>query len=180
MTLAGAPVQYAWREGFWGIRGSSAQQVGELVAELEARDGVCTAEALVDASRDERSPLHRWFEWNDTLAAQHFRLHQARHVLRNLVLIRESAAPDSQPRALPALVAVPIVREGESVHGYMSAERALADHDLRALVLAEALTQLRGLQRRYGHLRELATVWQAIERAATEANAEDVDDDLET
>lgn len=57
-----------------------AQKIGPVLAELAEQGGVTTRD-VVDAARSKNSPLHKYFEWNDKVAADKFRLRQANDML---------------------------------------------------------------------------------------------------
>ena len=63
-------------------------------AELDklAVDGKLTAQAVVDAAREEGSPLHGFFEWDDNKAANEYRLLQARGGYRTTEAILSTEA----------------------------------------------------------------------------------------
>lgn len=94
-------------------------------------DGLIQPEEVVKVAADEESPLHRFFEWDDTEAAHQYRLFQARKLITRVnVLVVDSG---------PAMVNVKIATaDGTRRQGYVPTERALADPDLRAQVMAEA------------------------------------------
>lgn len=48
-----------------------------------AQGGRLTAKAVVEDARNEDSPLHAEFEWNDAKAAEKFRLEQARTLIQS-------------------------------------------------------------------------------------------------
>lgn len=81
---------FQWKQGA-RIK-ADAQQAGVLCSRLEA-EGRLTAKTLLDECRDENSPLHDEFEWNDGIAAEKYRENQARHIISCLVTVHESAAP---------------------------------------------------------------------------------------
>lgn len=57
------------------------------VAELERIEnsfGSLSPEIILNASREKDAPLHSLFEWDDTKAAEHYRLQQARTILNNI------------------------------------------------------------------------------------------------
>lgn len=54
------------------------------VAACANTDGVVHAQAVVDAARDEASPLHGHFEWDDSIASEQYRLIQARSLIRRI------------------------------------------------------------------------------------------------
>jgi len=63
-----------------------ADEVAEVCIGIEQRDGVLTPEAVVDAAASLTSPLHSFFEWDDTKAGRHYRLQQARNLIGSLYI----------------------------------------------------------------------------------------------
>jgi len=65
----------------------------EVITELKCmavkRSGILTPSAVVDEARPEDSPLHAAFEWDDSIAAEKYRLEQARRLLRQVGLFIE-------------------------------------------------------------------------------------------
>jgi len=55
--------------------------------DLRGRDGIILPAQVVEAARDADSPLHDHFEWDDTDAAEKYRIDQARYLLRVTVLV---------------------------------------------------------------------------------------------
>ena len=54
------------------------------IKKLEDRRGRLTPEQVVEAARDESSPLHECFEWDDGKAAHKYRVEQARDLLKRV------------------------------------------------------------------------------------------------
>jgi hypothetical protein len=146
------------------------QKVGEALAALEAQHGELTPEMVERAARRKSSVLHDLFEWDDSEAAYKYRLGQAAHLVRCIVVID---APES-PEPFTAYVRVDVPGEdaGESEEpapkrsSYRSTAVVMSDAELRAQVLGRALSELRAFQRKYRSLSELVDVFEAIERAA--------------
>lgn len=76
-------------------------KVGQVVQEIYDRDGEVKASVLVDEARPEESPAHPAFEWRDDVAAEEYRLHQARKMIRTISVIYDETPSQ--------LVHVPIV-----------------------------------------------------------------------
>ncbi len=124
-----------------------------LLGHLQAiRDecGELTPALVVETARDPEHPLHSRFEWDDSVAAEKWRLEQASQLLRVVKL----PADPSRPNDLRAFVAV----KGKDSHraDYMPTEEALADEFARKLVLRDMEREWRLLKRRYEHMREFA------------------------
>lgn len=134
-----------------------AQAAGEEIERIRTRqNGRLEPQDIVAASRDPEATLHPVFEWDDAVAAEAYRVDQARYVIRSLV-VQISKAPDAPPvRAF-----VSVTRDTD--RSYTSTTHALADPDLRQQVLERALAELQSWRRRYSELVELAQVFAQID-----------------
>ncbi len=112
--------------------------------------GALTPALVVDTARDPEHPLHSRFEWDDSVAAEKWRLEQASQLLRVVKL----PADPLRPGDLRAFVAV----KGQDSHraDYVPTEEALLDEFARKLILRDMEREWRLLKRRYEHMREFA------------------------
>lgn len=78
-----------------------AQKIGPVLHELSQQGGV-TARDVVDAARSENSPLHSYFQWNDKVAADEFRLWRARDMLGSIKIryIEKERAADGTEKTI--------------------------------------------------------------------------------
>ena len=140
---------YKWRPGYQ--HKVSAQTAGEVCKALE-EEGRLTAATLVDESRPEDAPLHAEFEWNDSVAAEEYRKHQARNVIGSII---EVISPD----VVPTRAFFNIVRREAN---YESIHTIITDEDKRQALLSKALSELRAFEAKYSTLSELCAVFDAI------------------
>lgn len=116
---------------------------------LHDQFGTLTPELVVETARDPKHPLHDRFDWDDTIAAQKWRLEQAGQ------LLRVTYRPDpSKPTDLRAFVAI----KGSDSHRstYVPTEEALADDFTRQIVLNAMAREWKSLKKRYEHMAEFA------------------------
>lgn len=143
-----------------------AQVVGETIELIQKEDAqnLCTAESLVDVARDEDSPLHKAFEWDDPYAAEQYRKGQARELIRSVRVARleDDALVVEEERQ--AFVSIRVETVNGPEHGYVAVTVALAREDQRQQLKQDALVQLRSLHKRYGDLLELNPVWEALNK----------------
>jgi hypothetical protein len=66
------------------------------IEEMVATHGKVAPSQIVEAARDENSPLHQVFEWDDTIAAQEHRLLQARQLIRTVVVRPHAYRPSDK------------------------------------------------------------------------------------
>lgn len=159
---------YKFKEGA-RLAKVDAQQAGELLEKLRGEhEGRLTPAQVVAAGRHRTSPIHRAFQWDNTIAADEFRLEQARSLIRSIVVCVEHAKhqPASEPRAFLC-----IQHQGDAEKTYTSIQVALSTPDLRRQVLQGAIQEARGWQSRYAHYTELTKVFAAIEQADRDLNS---------
>lgn len=136
-----------------GANNADPEMVGRHLEGLRARnDSILTPEIVLDDAKDEASPLHPFFEWDDTEAARKYRLQQAGYVIRSVVAIYKES-PTREP-----MRAYVHVRTENAPARYMETSAALASKPTRDAVLRRAKAELDAWRRRYADLQELAEV----------------------
>jgi len=136
------------------------QVAGEALEKLRKQhEGRLNPAVVVEAARDKDSPLHDQFDWDDTVAAEKWRLEQAGYLLRVIVYVR-----DDMPDARPVRAFVSIREDNKET--YTSVTVAMSDPVLRAQVLQQALSELRAWQRKYADLTEFAALFDTIRKIA--------------
>ena len=93
--------------------------------------GVLKVEDVLIEARDESSPLHKHFEWDDSEAAEQYRRQQARALIQKckITLI------DSQPVEIRAFVSLPTDRENGG--GYRLTSEVMGDERMKAELLRD-------------------------------------------
>lgn len=115
----------------------------QALADIAERDGVLTAEAVVEAAASEESPLHAYFVWDDTLAAREYRLFQARVLIRE-IKIKVERTPDR---------VVPVKAHRRSRPGDVPAVvRPVPADGFKHIMELQARRELQVLRNRYGML----------------------------
>lgn len=140
-----------------GLQKVSADVAGAECQRLDESEQGLSPVTLLDASRDERAPLHGEFEWRDDVAAEKYRLDQAAGIIRNIVIVPVTTE-DAVPQASRAFVCTP---GGKSV--YVSMQSAMTNDDYRNHLLSEARKEMGYFAQKYRRLTELAGVMAAID-----------------
>lgn len=125
---------------------------------IAKRDGTLRPPVIVEEARPKRSPLHKYFEWEDGRAAELYRLDQARRMIQRYEIV----LVESCPNPVRAFVSFAEDRKTGGA-GYRQMARVMRDPEQRAGLLEQALAELRRLRARYGHLQELAQVFAAMD-----------------
>lgn len=132
--------------------------IKELEQIRKKSGGKLMASSVVDFARNPTSALHEYFEWDNTRAAELYRLKQAHDLIRVVVEIHEET--QEEVRAYVSL-------STERGEGYRSITSVMSDDDLKAILLADAKRDLDVFRRRYSILKtisEMEPVFIAIER----------------
>ena len=182
-SMEGSP-NFRWARG--ARHKVSAQAAGEVFSELE-ESGELTPEKVVDVSRPEDAALHKEFEWDDAVAAEKYRGTQASAMIRHIVVEVEMPSRDSddydqtrihyvdgdcddedQPR-IELVRAFNPSHDGEGEKGsYESTISILKDDGKRAVLLGQAMSDMRAFRRKYSILSELSEVMDSISTALNE------------
>ncbi len=137
-----------------GFTKADADVIGPQL-EVMAEQGDVTERAIVDTARSSNSPLNRYFEWNDEVAADRFRLHQAGTMMR---AIRIRVLEDNRPRVMPAYKIVRPQQKSALNHGHNVLHGESAAAVQKAKDAFEELTRWRA---RYG---AYVVVWKDFAR----------------
>lgn len=65
----------------------SAEIAGKYIEDIKKRRKGLTPQLLVLEASDKKSPLHKCFTWNNSKAAELYRIEEARYILRNIEII---------------------------------------------------------------------------------------------
>lgn len=121
----------------------------QILRELEGNKGYVKPKELVDYARDEDSPIHDMFEWNDSKAAELYRVQQARQIITRVQV--ELVGEDKTDAYYSAKVQIKNV----PVRGYFSVDKVLSNDDLYDSVIQEAVREIRYWQKKFKHLKEM-------------------------
>lgn len=123
-----------------------------------------TPALVVDAARDEGHPLHPRFEWDDTTAAEKYRLTQAGELIRAARVTYISSGKPSQVRAF-----VPVRDKDYGPAEFVPVDEAMSDPMTSRIVLRDFQRALAQLKAQYGHLTEYAAMLRAAADEGTAA-----------
>ena len=138
------PKSYKWRDGF--AYQTSAEIVGGVVEQIEARDGEVTRESFLEESRPEDAPTHSMFEWDDTVAAEAYRLDQSRKIITNLQIVYVNNQEEKE--SIPAVLNIASDRKAV----YQNIVTVLSNEESRDLVLNRLQREVDQLIERNRHI----------------------------
>lgn len=137
----------------WKINGifkANAQKVYEEIGNRK----VTPEEVLKQARNDENSELHKCFEWNDSVAAEKYRLTQARQIIQ-LLVIKPEKKEEPQVRVFQITT---------ETNNYQPTKLFLEQPDEYKALLQRAKNELSALKTRYKTLSELENVFAEIDK----------------
>lgn len=142
-----------------------AEVAGNELERISGKYGALLPENIVDESRDANAVLHNCFEWNDNIAAEKYRVEQARYIIRNITCIVETPAiEDGQTKTVEVRAFVDVSEKPKGV--FIPIKTALSQENYREKILRDALAELRMFQNKYRIYAELAGVCKAIDNFA--------------
>lgn len=131
----------------------NADVAGQMCEQIEKEKGL-TAQTLLDANRAEGTPLHNEFEWNDSIAAEEYRLQQARHII-NCLCIKTESKKEQTVRAFFK------ISDAES---YENINVIISDEDKHQRLLQTALNELNAFKIKYRQLNELKPLFDVLDK----------------
>lgn len=138
-----------------GRRDADPQVIGDELEKIRlAAGGELRPEAVVDAAKAAKHPLHPHFEWNDVLAANQHRLAQARTLIR---IVRVVGEEDGE---MPKMAFLSIA--GPGGRSYRAVGDVIRSQALQDALLAAADRDLKAWEERY---REIKDVCQLVTAA---------------
>lgn len=139
--------------------------VAELKRIADEHGGILKPRSVVDAARDESSPLHSQFQWDDDKAADAYRLWQARQLISVVVAYEKIGNGESvEVRVFTSLTTDRERDDG----GYRVTTSVMSDEQLRRQMLADARADMVRFREKYRTLSELADVFKAIDESVRE------------
>jgi hypothetical protein len=127
-----------------------------------AEQGMLKPENVVKFAENEATHLHKCFEWNDSKAANRYRLNQARQQISMYVTVVESPKGPVKIRAFQSLPS-----DRQSGGGYRKTTDIMQDDALVAELVGSAMKDLATVRQRYEAVQALSPVWEAADQVAT-------------
>ena len=145
---------YKWKiEGVWK---QDAEVVGNELQEL-AEENNLSPESVLEKARDENSPLHNLFEWDDSVAAEKYRLNQARQIIQQIVIVKDH--PNAEPRMIRSFVTT-----SKNDGSYQLISAVVQDTDKYEVLLRRARLELQAFKEKYQSLVELKELFDVIDK----------------
>lgn len=139
----------------WKVKGLYKADAETVYKEITALGDTFSPEEIVEAAKDEATELHKCFEWNDSVAAEKYRLHQARMIFTQLVVRTETS--DNTP------VVVRVISSASASNIYTPTKMLVKSDTEYADLLERAKRELQAFKQKYATVVELQEIFTAID-----------------
>jgi hypothetical protein len=142
---------------------------GALLQVVARNNGVLNPRQVLEVARDPTHILHGHFEWDDTIAGDHYRLAQVSALIRHVrltVVRQDDASREITISTTRGFQSRPSLRKAAG--GYEPIGDILSDTAKRAELLAHVLRELLAYRKRYSELSELQAIWLMVDEVASD------------
>lgn len=136
---------------------ATMKEVADQLRLLESEQGRLDPVAVVDAARDPASPLHAYFEWDDTEAARQHRLGQARQLIRRVKI-------EVTVRDVPVEVVRYVRDKDDGADGYRDILKVRDDADIARATIIDEMSRVSKAARRAKAVASVLGVGADVER----------------
>jgi hypothetical protein len=147
----------------YGLLGKKAKIYGiELERIKRQNNGFLTPQEVVNEARKTNSPLHNCFDWNDSTAAEQWRLQQARQLITSINLVIEYKGKQEE---IDAYVNVFLPnKKGKCFQAYIDIQSAMGNTDFKNQVIMDAMNELLYWQKKYQRFKEFSEIFKVIKK----------------
>lgn len=133
----------------------------DILKQLADEYGSITPELVLEHAKPKDSPLHAFFQWDNTKAAEQYRLVQARQLIRRIKV--EYITEETKTVTVRAYHCVmPETDDEQTGRGvYVPVEAAMSDY--RSQLLDQCKRDMDAFKRKYAALKEVSKVIDAMD-----------------
>lgn len=135
----------------WKVEGIFKADANECYREISSLEQI-TPKAILDFAKDEKSELHKCFDWDNDSAAEKYRMIQAGNVIRMLYIVPKNV--DTPPVRV-------LSRTSDTV--YQPTRTFIKNQNEYEDLLKRALSELESFRLKYKTLSELEQVFEQID-----------------
>lgn len=149
----------------WKIKGLYKANAETIYNEIMSIGETVKPSDVVELARDENTALHNLFTWDDSIAAEKYREHEAGCIIRNIVVVEKDDSDDNNDGVITVRA---IMSTNERTKEYTTVQRVITNKDSYSKLLAAALAELNAFKKKYKTLSgDLEVVFSAIEQIAS-------------
>ena len=145
----------------WSVPGIFKADAKKCHDEILSIGNDVQPEQVLDKAKDKNAELHKCFDWDDSSAAEKYRLIQARSVINHLIVVTQE--DDEAENTEPVQFRVWMKNETEKGSGYKQTIVMVKDDDEYRKLLDQAYSELRVFKQKYKCLSELSEIIELID-----------------
>lgn len=142
----------------WKMDGLFKADANLVHKEIESIGQEFTCEQIVEKAKDSNTELHKCFEWNNEVAAEKYRLHQAGQIVRQLVITKVSDEKEPEKSNVRLFVST-----GNRTNAYKPLQSVVRVQSEYEALLNRAYAELQTFKQKYSSLSELEDILALIE-----------------
>lgn len=123
------------------------------------KNKILTVNNVLKEAKNKKSPLHDFYEWNDTSAAKKWREHQTRILINTVEIIVEN-------KKIPKYEMIKVEvnnKNSKFIRGYKDYYDIISNEDFKQQIIMQALGELKCWQAKYeNYQKEFGSIFQAI------------------
>ena len=148
------------------ISQEKAERYGlELIRLREEANGSLKTEEIVKEAREEDSPLHDFFQWDDSIAGELYRRSQARKLTAGIYeVIIEGEEEKLIPLFYNVIIETRKKDEMQTEQGYVFNVEIVENKDYYEQQLEKAVREIKHWQEKYSMLKELSEIFGVIKK----------------
>lgn len=151
----------SWKNGAVS-RGIDPLAAYQSLESIRRKKGEITDLGVLEEARKENHPLYKWFNWDDSEAAEQYRKLQAQNLIRSLVVVYKES-PKTPVRAYQVVKKEPT--QSPKRTAYSTTDEILSNPQSRDRLIAEAIRIAMDFRRRFRMLHELDQVVESLNKA---------------
>jgi len=149
---------------------NQAQIYGEQLDILKSKNhGQLTTQLVLEDAKNDYSPIHSYFTWQDEKAAEQYRIWEARKLINGIEVVDIIIKDDKEVEVVRPLM-FNLKIDDDSAQQYYDSKMVLEDDDLRKRLLDQAMNEAGRWQEKYEKIVELAVIVGAIKKIKKKYN----------
>ena len=136
---------YSWSVDVYHV---DANKVGKELEEVE-KNMELNAKNVLEYAKNPKTTLNKMFDWDDTSAANKYRLQQAGQIIKNI----QVDFVNKNEEVVPVRAFVKTTKKYSE--NYQNIESVVSDSEKYAMLLSKAYAELNSTKRRYSELEEI-------------------------
>nr|DAT54754.1 MAG TPA: hypothetical protein [Caudoviricetes sp.] len=142
----------------WGTRffKADAQKCADEIMEICDKLESATPQEILEKARDSSTELHKCFTWDDTVASEKWRLHEARNIVCNLKIVDKREDKKSE------VVPIRVFYKTDDQSGYKPTKLILKKPDEYKALVERCRSELLAIKQKFQNISEFDEIWELI------------------